>query len=473
MKTRRVDVYRKLRLLPPTLDGRTPFRFATVAVAGYEGNSDRGLRRAVAGRPMQRTSPAGYPARLPAPTCWSGDPAWRVGTLVAGYRIEAVVSSGGMGTVYLARHPSLPRRDALKVLDGPQARDSRYRARFMREADLAAGLHHPNIVAVYDRGATADGALWIAMEYVRGTDAEVELRAGRMSPTRAEFIVSGVAMALDHLHRRNMLHRDVKPANILLSPGLPGEGERVVLADFGIARNGNDNHGLTRTGDVITTVAYASPELLQGWPLDSRTDIYSLGCSLFHLLTGHAPYDDRSDLGAVMLAHIHQPAPRVSAWVEGLPAALDDIIATAMAKDPGDRYQTAGEFARAVRATMTAGCSPALPHLPRRSRAQLDPVAHRTCGPAQRLREEPAVPSPPQRAGGATRNRTLGRLGKAAAVIVAIALLLGYLALAMAHRHHSGAQHHSGYVRVTTVEQGGVTAGTTSPEPMPSRFLVG
>lgn len=278
--------------------------------------------------------------------------------MVAGYRVEAVVSSGGMGTVYLARHPSLPRRDALKILDGPHARDARFRARFMREADLAAGLHHPNIVAVYDRGATPDGALWIAMEYVGGTDADVELRAGRMSSTRAESIVSGVAMALDHLHRRNLLHRDVKPANILISPGLPGEEERVVLADFGIARKGGDDHGLTQTGDVITTVAYASPELLQGQALDWRTDIYSLGCSLFHLLTGRAPFDDRSGLAAVMMAHIQAPPPRISDWVDGLPAVLDGVIARAMAKQPGDRFQTAGSFARAVRAAFGVHSAP-------------------------------------------------------------------------------------------------------------------
>ncbi|BCI89366.1 hypothetical protein NIIDMKKI_45720 [Mycobacterium kansasii] len=224
MKTRRVEPFRKPLIVPSARDGRTQIRFPMVAVLGYGGVGDRVTRRAVAGLPVQRASALAtvYAPSTRGATFGSGDPARRVGTMIANYRVEAVVSSGGMGTVYLARHPSLPRRDALKILDGPLARDPRFRVRFMREADLAAGLHHPNIVAVYDRGDTPDGALWMAMEYVRGTDADVETGAGRMPPARAERIVSEVAMALDHLHRRNLLHRDVKPANILLSPGLPG-----------------------------------------------------------------------------------------------------------------------------------------------------------------------------------------------------------------------------------------------------------
>ncbi|KZS70664.1 hypothetical protein A4G26_25505 [Mycobacterium kansasii] len=224
MKTRRVEAFRKPPIVPSSRDSRTQFRFPMAAVLGYGGGGDRVTRRAVAGVPMQRASASAteYASRTRGATCGNGDPARRVGTMVANYRVEAVVSSGGMGTVYLARHPSLPRRDALKILDGPLAWDPRFRVRFMREADLAAGLHHPNIVAVYDRGDTPDGALWIAMEYVRGTDADVETGAGRMPPARAECIVGEVAMALDHLHRRNLIHRDVKPANILLSPGLPG-----------------------------------------------------------------------------------------------------------------------------------------------------------------------------------------------------------------------------------------------------------
>ncbi|WP_240316621.1 serine/threonine-protein kinase [Mycobacterium persicum] len=439
MKTRRVEAFRKPPIVPSARDSRTQFRFPMVAVLGYGGGGDRVTRRAIAGLPMQRASALAtvYAPSTRGTTCASADPARRVGTQVANYRVEAVVSSGGMGTVYLARHPSLPRRDALKILDGPLARDPRFRVRFMREADLAAGLHHPNIVAVYDRGDTPDGALWIAMEYVRGTDADVETAAGRMPPARAERIVGEVAMALDHLHRRNLLHRDVKPANILLSPGLPGEPERVVLADFGIARSCDDHYGLTRTGDVITTVAYASPELLQGWPLDARTDIYSLGCTLFHLLTGHAPFSDRPGLAAVMMAHIQHPAPRLSDYVAGLPVALDGVVATAMAKDPGDRYQTAGEFARAVRAASAVGCAPRL-------RFANPPAVQSDSAPA-RQSEATQAAGPGwlphvQRACRPGRFAARARAGKAAVLIAVIAVLLCSLGFVMANRHHATAQ---------------------------------
>ena len=154
------------------------------------------------------------------------------GTVVAGYTIEAVLGAGGMGTVYKARNPALPRSDALKVLSEGLSRDDHFRARFLREADLAATLDHPNIVTVYTRGETEDGQLWIAMQYVDGSDAEKETRAGRMSPQRAVHIVGEVAKALDYAHRRQLLHRDVKPANFLLG----SDDERVFLADFGIAR---------------------------------------------------------------------------------------------------------------------------------------------------------------------------------------------------------------------------------------------
>lgn len=176
------------------------------------------------------------------------------GTIVRGYRIERVLGAGGMGTVYLARHPELPRWDALKVLSPQFSRDAEYRARFEREANLAAALDHPNIVSIYNRGED-DGQLWIAMQYVNGIDAaaEAERNPRSITPWRALHIVSEVGRGLDHAHRRGLLHRDVKPANFLLSMGDNGE-ERVLLTDFGVAKS-------TEDANELTQAAWAS------WPL--------------------------------------------------------------------------------------------------------------------------------------------------------------------------------------------------------------
>lgn len=264
----------------------------------------------------------------------------------AGYRIVRQLGEGGMGAVYLAAHPTLPRNDALKVLSRELSRDPDFRTRFLREADVAASLDHPNIVSVYDRGQTEDGQLWIAMQFVDGTDADAAQRAGTMSPRRAVHIVAEVAKALDYAHANNVVHRDIKPANFLLS-GPIGPDERVLLGDFGIARALGDI-GLTVTGAVMATVAYAAPEVLAGQPFDGRSDIYSLGCTLYRLLTGRAPYPGDNGMAAVMMAHLQQPPPRVTDAVPGLPPALDDVIAVAMAKDPGARFPTATAMSRAA-----------------------------------------------------------------------------------------------------------------------------
>ncbi|OBF25921.1 serine/threonine-protein kinase PknH/PknJ [Mycobacterium sp. ACS4331] len=268
------------------------------------------------------------------------------GALVAGYRVERVLGMGGMGVVYLVANPELPRRDALKVLSAELSRDPDFRARFIREADVASMLDHPNITSIYRRGTTEDGQLWIAMQFVDGTDADAALRAGTMTPNRAVHIVTEVGKALDYAHEHHVVHRDVKPANFLLS-GPPGPRERVLLGDFGIAR-ALDDVSLTVTGSVTATLAYAAPEVLSGDPVDGRSDIYSLGCSLFRMLTGKAPFHDSPSAAALMTAHLQQPPPRVTAVAHNLPAALDAVIATAMAKDPARRYQTAAEFAAAA-----------------------------------------------------------------------------------------------------------------------------
>ncbi|MGA8545127.1 MAG: serine/threonine-protein kinase, partial [Mycobacterium sp.] len=280
-----------------------------------------------------------------------------VGALVAGYRIERVLGAGGMGTVYLVHNPTLPRREALKVLSAELSRNEDFRARFVREADVAAGLAHSNIVSVYRRGETEDGQLWIAMQFVDGTDADEALRVGTMTPARAVHVVGEIAKALDYAHWHNVVHRDVKPGNFLLSH--EGGGiERVLLADFGIAR-ALDDVGLTGTGSLVATVTYAAPEVLAGLRFDHRADLYSLGCTLFRLLTGNTPFPAHGGVPAMMLAHLQQPPPRVTDWVPSLPVALDSVIATAMAKDPGQRFQTAGALAAAATEALHR---PVMPH---------------------------------------------------------------------------------------------------------------
>jgi eukaryotic-like serine/threonine-protein kinase len=229
------------------------------------------------------------------------------------------------------------------------SRDPDFRARFLREADLAATLDHPNIVEVYNRGETDEGQLWIAMQYVPGSDADKELKHGGMTAARAVHIVVEVAKALDYAHRRNLLHRDVKPANFLLA----ANDERVFLADFGIARALDDATKLTSTGTVLASVAYAAPESLTGQRLDSRADIYSLGCSLFQMLSGSTPFAGSGWAGTAA-AHLSQPPPRLTDRNPALPRAIDDVIAKAMAKEPDERYPSAQDLARAAAQALDA-----------------------------------------------------------------------------------------------------------------------
>jgi tRNA A-37 threonylcarbamoyl transferase component Bud32 len=267
-----------------------------------------------------------------------------VGQVFAGYTILRVLGSGGMGQVYLASHPRLPRQDALKVLPPELTADAEFRARFVREADLAAGLSHPHIVRVHDRGEY-DGQFWISMAYVPGTDVGRLLREyypGGMPLDEVLPIIAAVASALDYAHHRGLLHRDVKPANILLSDA-DGQERRVFLADFGIARRLDDATGLTATNMTVGTAAYAAPEQLKGEPIDGRADQYSLACTAFHLLTGAQPYVDSNPV-VVISQHVNAPPPSIGAYRPEL-AALDPVFATAMAKEPSGRFGSCGEFA--------------------------------------------------------------------------------------------------------------------------------
>ena len=235
------------------------------------------------------------------------------GTVFAGYKIISSLGAGGMGEVYLAQHPRLPRQDALKVLPEMLTADSEFRERFNREADLASRLFHPHIVGVHDRGEF-DGRLWISMDYVDGTDAARLLRStypAGMPQDEALSIVTAVAGALDYAHQRGLLHRDVKPANILLTePDDEGE-RRILLADFGIARQLADISGITATNMTVGTVAYAAPEQLMGAAIDGGADQYALAATAFHLLTGSPPYQHSNPV-AVISQHLSAAPPKLS-----------------------------------------------------------------------------------------------------------------------------------------------------------------
>jgi serine/threonine-protein kinase len=272
-----------------------------------------------------------------------------VGETFAGFRIVRWLGAGGMGEVYLAEHPRLPRRDALKILPADVSADAEYRARFNREADLASKLRHPHIVSVHDRGEH-DGQLWISMDYVDGTDGARLVRdrypAG-MPADEAVEIITAVAGALDYAHQQGLLHRDVKPANILLSqPDHDGE-RQVFLADFGIARELADAKGLTATNITVGTIAYAAPEQLMGLELDGRADQYALAVTAFHLLTGAPPYQ-HSNPAAVIGQHLNAEIPKLSDRRPDL-AGFDHAMSTALAKNPDQRFSSCRDFAKALR----------------------------------------------------------------------------------------------------------------------------
>lgn len=269
------------------------------------------------------------------------------GEVFAGYVIERLLGTGGMGEVYLAQHPRLPRHDALKILTRDSAVDGEFRARFIREAELAATLRHPNIVGVLDRGEF-DGRLWISMDYVDGVDAGKMIRQSYrngMPEADVAEIVTAVADALDFGHERRLLHRDVKPENILVAES-DGRRRRVLLTDFGIARHIDDVSNLTDDNMAVGTVSYMAPEQLLNRPLDGRADQYALAATTFHLLTGSPPFQD-SNRAVVISHHLGTPPPRISERRPEL-AHLDAVLARALAKDPAERYPSCLDFARAL-----------------------------------------------------------------------------------------------------------------------------
>jgi serine/threonine-protein kinase len=276
-----------------------------------------------------------------------------VGDVLGGFRIRSVASRGGMGIVYRADDLALGRQVALKVIAPGLARDARFRERFARETRVAASLEHANVVPVYAAGAEG-GQLYIAMRFIEGTDLQRLLREGAMQPDRAVSIVAQVAEALDAAHARGLVHRDVKPANVLVSRA--GEREHAYLTDFGLTRNEAAGDGLTKTGEWVGTLAYLAPEQILGEPVDARADVYALGAVLYQCVTGRLPFAVESELEA-LAAHLAEPPPRPSK--QGAPRALDAVVGRAMHKDPDRRYRSAGDLGRAATAAVE-GRRPAL-----------------------------------------------------------------------------------------------------------------
>ena len=268
------------------------------------------------------------------------------GTTVAGYRIEALIGRGGMGAVYRAEEVGLGRKVALKVIAPELAQDERFRERFLRESRIAASLDHPHVVPIYQAGEE-NGVLYLAMRYVEGTDlAKLLSGEGALEPRRTVEILSQVAEALDAAHEKGLVHRDVKPSNVLIAEA--AGKEHCYLADFGLTKRTGSLSGVSAPGDVVGTLEYVAPEQITGASLDERADVYSLGCVLYECLTGQSPFPRATDV-ALLWAHVHEePTPPSQARPE-LPKELDTVLSRALAKEPGRRYRSAGELVAAAR----------------------------------------------------------------------------------------------------------------------------
>jgi serine/threonine protein kinase, bacterial len=340
------------------------------------------------------------------------------GQVFAGYTILRTLGTGGMGEVYLAQHPRLPRRDALKVLSAAVSCDDEYRRRFNLEADIAATLWHPHVVEVHDRGES-DGQLWIAMDYVEGTDAANLLHERYpygMPPDDVVRIITAVAEALDYAHQRNLLHRDVKPANILLGC-LDTDNERILLADFGIARWADHASGLTGTNMTVGTVAYAAPEQLKGEDIDGRADQYALAATAFHLLTGSPPFQ-HSNPAVVISQHLTSDPPAIGARRPEL-SGLGPVFSEALAKSPEDRFERCVDFARALE--------------------QRIGTAARDLGAADATMLAPVVSGPRHAKQPQTRRRRVAVVAVSAALVIAVAGAALVLLLHRDHRHAAAA----------------------------------
>lgn len=362
------------------------------------------------------------------------------GEVIAGYTISRMLGSGGMGEVYLAKHPRLPRYDAVKVLSASVSTDSEYRERFNREADIAATLWHPHIVQVHDRGEF-EGRLWISMDHVEGTDA-ARLLADRypngMPPALVIRLVAAVGEALDYAHQRGLLHRDVKPANILIADP-ETENERIMLADFGIARRVGEVSALTGTNMTVGTVAYSAPEQLTAdEAIDGRADQYALAATAFQLLTGTPPFQ-HSNPAIVISQHLTAQPPSIAVHRPEL-SGLGEAFEKALAKSPAERFDRCVDFARAL-SNRSAAIEPGVLTDP-------DATRHAGASAGPRHARPSAGPAP---ADGRTRNRIL----VAAALVLALVAVVAIVLLAVFEKDEIRSE--AGQPASSVAPSGGVT----------------
>src|SRR5512133_170323 len=323
-------------LHPRRADAR---RLGRRADAFTRGTSEDRLGAAQEARAVRRRAPdrERTPPRIPP-----AHVSVNVGDEFGPYKIESLLGRGGMGTVYLATHARLERRVALKVIAPDLADDPDFRARFLRESRLAASLDHPHVIPIYDADEI-DGTPYLAMRYVDGPSLhEVIRESGALSRGETLRIAEQIGGALDAAHQADLIHRDLKPANILLAEA----GRHAYLCDFGLAKR-TSSRGMTHAGSFLGTVDYCSPEQIRGEPLDGRADVYSLGCVVYHCLSGEPPYARDSEV-AVLQAHLNDPPPSLS-------PDLDGVFAGAMAKDREDRYPTGAALTSDLREAIAGG----------------------------------------------------------------------------------------------------------------------
>jgi YVTN family beta-propeller protein len=338
-------------------------------------------------------------------------PTLHEGDEFAGHRILGIAGRGGMGVVYRAIQLDLDRPVALKLIAPQLAEDPGFRERFVRESRAAASIDHPNVIPIYYTGEH-DGALYIAMRYVEGSDLRTLVRAEeRLDPGRAAGITAQVASALDAAHARGIVHRDVKPANVLL-----GAGEHAYLTDFGLTKRVTSHTGSTREGGWVGTLGYVAPEQIRGERTDARADVYALGCVLYHALAGAPPYQRETD-EATLWAHLHDDPPSVHDRVPSVSGQFDVVLARALAKDPTERYQSAGDLGRAALAAAGRGSAPGPERLVAVGEAAPTDAQETVVSPDQ----APTAPAATRPAGG----RRIWPWALAAVPIAGLALIAG------------------------------------------------
>jgi serine/threonine protein kinase len=352
----------------------------------------------------------------------------------AGYRIERRLGRGGMGVLYLAVEPGLERRVALKLIAPEAAADEVFARRFAEESKIAASIEHPNVVPIYAAGEEG-GVPFIAMRYVAGADLARRLaRDGRLEPAAAVELIAQIGNGLDAIHAAGLIHRDVKPANVLLA-GEAG-AEHAYITDFGVARNVATESGLTQTGRFVGTLDYVAPEQISGGLIDARVDVYALGCLLFKLLTGEVPFPKEGE-AARLYAHLNDPPPVPSLYVPEVSMALDDVVVRAMSKQPEDRYPSAGDLGRAAQAAQRGEHTTVPEHTVATGAAATrtaETVAPRPAATREsvaptestrRLTDETVVAPPEQASGGSRRWVIAAGAALIAAVVIVVILVSG------------------------------------------------